>query len=122
MTDRPRVLIAEDDPSVRMTLEFVLEDEGFSVLMAEDGAEALRIAGEELPDVILLDQVMPKMDGRGVFSALRSSDATRTIPVLVLTGMAKSTEEEWPGAHFVGKPFSPDDLIERIWSVLGERP
>jgi CheY-like chemotaxis protein len=122
VTDRPKVLIAEDDPSVRMTLEFVLEDEGFSVLMAEDGAEALRIAGEELPDVILLDQVMPKMDGRGVFSALRSSDATRTIPVLVLTGMAKSTEEEWPGAHFVGKPFSPDDLIERIRSVLGERP
>jgi DNA-binding response OmpR family regulator len=116
---RPKVLIAEDDPSVRMTLEYVLEDEGFSVLMAEDGAEALRIAGEELPDVILLDQVMPKMDGKRVFSALRSEDATKTIPVLVLTGMARGPDEEWPGAHFVGKPFSPDDLVQRIRDVLG---
>jgi two-component system, OmpR family, alkaline phosphatase synthesis response regulator PhoP len=116
--NRPKVLIAEDDPSVRMTLEFVLEDEGFSVLSAEDGAEALRIAGEELPDVILLDQVMPKMDGKRVFSALRSTDATRAIPVLVLTGMGRGPEEEWPGAHFVGKPFSPDDLVKRIRDVL----
>lgn len=119
MDSRPKVLIAEDDPSVRMTLEYVLEDEGFSVLMAEDGAEALRIAGEELPDVILLDQVMPKMDGKRVFSALRSEDATKTIPVLVLTGMARGPDEEWPGAHFVGKPFSPDDLVQRIRDVLG---
>jgi two-component system alkaline phosphatase synthesis response regulator PhoP len=116
---RPKVLIAEDDPSVRMTLEFVLEDEGFSVLMAEDGIEALRIAGEELPDVILLDQMMPKMDGKRVLDALRSTDATRRIPVLVLTGMGRDTEEEWAGAQFVGKPFSPDDLIERIRGVLG---
>jgi DNA-binding response OmpR family regulator len=104
-----------------MTLEFVLEDEGFSVLMAEDGAEALRLAGEELPDVILLDQIMPKIDGKGVYDALRSADATSSIPVLVLTGMARTTPEEWPGAHFVGKPFSPDDLIERIHAVLKDR-
>jgi CheY-like chemotaxis protein len=120
VNERPKVLIAEDDASVRMTLEFVLEDEGFSVLTAEDGAEALRIAGQELPDVILLDQVMPKMDGKRVFSALRSEDATRAIPVLVLTGMGRGPEEEWPGAHFVGKPFSPDDLVQAIRDVLGD--
>lgn len=120
MNERPKVLIAEDDASVRMTLEFVLEDEGFSVLTAEDGAEALRIAGQELPDVILLDQVMPKMDGKRVFSALRSEDATRAIPVLVLTGMGRGPEEEWAGAHFVGKPFSPDDLVQAIRDVLGD--
>ena len=59
----PKVLVAEDDPSVRMTIEFVLEDEGFEVHMAEDGAQALRIATELLPDIILLDQIMPKMNG-----------------------------------------------------------
>jgi CheY-like chemotaxis protein len=115
---KPLVLIAEDDPSVRMTLEFVLEDEGFDVLIAEDGEAALRAAGDRIPDVILLDQMMPKMDGRQVLLALRQDEATSSIPVLVLSGMARGGEEDWPGAQFVGKPFSPEDLIERIRQVI----
>jgi DNA-binding response OmpR family regulator len=115
---KPLILIAEDDPSVRMTLEFVLEDEGFDVLMAEDGEAALRAAGDRIPDVILLDQMMPKMDGKQVLSALKQDEATSAIPVLVLSGMARGAEEDWPGAHFVGKPFSPEDLIERIREVI----
>ena len=101
-----------------MTLEFVLEDEGFDVLIAEDGEAALRAAGDRIPDVILLDQMMPKMDGRQVLLALRQDEATSSIPVLVLTGMARGGEEDWPGAQFVGKPFSPEDLIERIRHVI----
>jgi len=115
---KPLVLIAEDDPSVRMTLEFVLEDEGFDVLIAEDGEAALRAAGDRLPDVILLDQMMPKMDGKQVLLALKKDLATSSIPVLVLSGMARGAEEEWPGAEFVGKPFSPEDLIDRIRYAL----
>jgi CheY-like chemotaxis protein len=117
-TSKPLVLIAEDDASVRMTLEFVLEDEGFDVLIAEDGEAALRAAGDRIPDVILLDQMMPKMDGRQVLLALRQDEATSSIPVLVLSGMARGGEEDWPGAQFVGKPFSPEDLIERIRQVI----
>jgi CheY-like chemotaxis protein len=120
--DRQKVLVAEDDASVRMTLEFVLEDEGFEVLLAEDGQQALERALAELPDVILLDQIMPKMDGKEVLQALRADESTANIPVLVLTGMARGSSEEWPGAHFVGKPFSPDDLVERIRSVLAGDP
>jgi DNA-binding response OmpR family regulator len=116
--DKPVVLVAEDDSSVRMTLEFVLVDEGFDVLMAGDGEEALRLALAETPDIILLDQIMPKMDGKEVLRALRADDSTKDIPVLVLTGMARGTDEEWPGARFVGKPFSPDDLVAHIRSVL----
>jgi DNA-binding response OmpR family regulator len=103
---------------VRMTLEFVLEDEGFSVVLAEDGEQALALALSETPDVILLDQIMPKLDGKQVLTALRESASTRDIPVLVLTGMARGAPEDWPGAHFVGKPFSPDELVERIRKVL----
>ncbi len=114
----PLVLVAEDDASVRMTIEFVLVDEGFEVVMASDGVEALELARSRIPDVILLDQIMPKMDGKEVLQALRSEDATRDIPVLVLTGMSQGPEDEWPGAHFVGKPFSPDELLDRIRSVL----
>jgi CheY-like chemotaxis protein len=119
-SERPLVLVAEDDPSVRMTLEFVLEDEGFDVLVAEDGEAALRVAEDRIPDVILLDQMMPKMDGKQVLLALKQDEATSSIPVLVLSGMARGDEEEWPGAQFVGKPFSPEDLIERIRHVIRE--
>lgn len=110
----PKVLVAEDDASVRLTIEFVLEDEGFEVFLAEDGEQALKIAQAELPDVILLDQIMPKLDGKQVLHALRADESTKDIPVFVLTGMARGAPEEWPGASFVGKPFSPDDLVRLI--------
>jgi DNA-binding response OmpR family regulator len=115
---RPVVLIAEDDPSVRMTLEFVLEDEGFDVLAAEDGVEALKIATSERPNVILLDQMMPRMNGKELLAALRSDSATSSIPVFVLSGMTRASSDEWAGAHFIGKPFSPDELVERIRGAL----
>jgi DNA-binding response OmpR family regulator len=115
----PKVLVAEDDPSVRMTLEFVLADEGFEVLLASDGEQALRLATETLPDVILLDSVMPKMGGKEVLAALRAHAPTSGIPVLVLTGMDRESGEEWTGALFVGKPFSPEELVAQIRKVLG---
>ncbi|HEX2296692.1 MAG TPA: response regulator [Actinomycetota bacterium] len=113
----PLVLVAEDDFNVRLTLEIVLEDAGFEILLAADGEEALRAARESAPDVILLDQVMPKLDGKQVLHALRQDEATRDIPVLVLSGMER-VPAEWPGAHFVGKPFSPEDLVGRIRALL----
>lgn len=113
----PKVLVAEDDPSVRMTISFVLEDEGFDVSCAEDGEEALRMAKADPPDVILLDSIMPKMDGQEVLMQLRAEVSTRDIPVVVLTGMSPDPVN-WPGAHFVGKPFSPDALVARIRGLL----
>lgn len=117
----PKVLVAEDDASVRMTIEFVLKDEGFDVLLAGDGEEALQVAKESLPDVILLDQIMPKMDGKECLTALRDHPSTSAIPVLVLTGMARGEPQDWPGAHFVGKPFSPEVLVQRIRTILDAR-
>jgi CheY-like chemotaxis protein len=114
----PVVLVAEDDASVRLTLEFVLKDGGYEVLFAHDGEEALRLAQTSLPSAILLDQVMPKMDGKEVLSALRDDEATAQIPVFVLTGMDRGPAEEWEGAHFVGKPFSPSDLLSQLKSAI----
>lgn len=116
--DKPIVLVAEDDASVRMTIEFVLRDEGFEVVLVSDGEQALKFAKTMGPDAILLDQMMPKLDGREVLSALREDEKTRDIPVFVLSGMSRSPGD-WPGAHFVGKPFSPDDLVDRIRKALG---
>jgi DNA-binding response OmpR family regulator len=116
---KPVVLVAEDDPSVRMAIEYVLEGEGFEVLVAEDGERALAMARTKSPDAILLDQMMPKLDGKQVLLKLKESETTAEIPVLVLTGMSRGAPGEWPGAHFVGKPFAPDDLVECIRGVLG---
>jgi DNA-binding response OmpR family regulator len=121
--ERPLVLIAEDDAGVRMTLEFVLEDEGFDVVAAADGEQALSVALDRRPDAILLDQRMPKMTGKQVLSALRASDAMADTPVFVLSGMdptldGEGVAVEWPGAHFVGKPFDPDTLVAEIRRAL----
>ena len=113
------VLVAEDDPSIRLALELMLKYEGFDVVFAEDGVKALEVAKNDLPDVILLDHVMPKMDGKEVFAALKDHEATSEIPVLVLTGMARTDSSDWQGADFIGKPFSPDELVERIRGAIG---
>jgi two-component system, OmpR family, response regulator ResD len=112
------VLVAEDDPSVRMTLEFVLVDEGFDVLFAENGRQALDLALSEDLDCILLDQLMPIMDGTEVLAKLRQNERTKGLPVFVLSGMARKGPEDWGDAFFVGKPFSPEDLVSRIKNVL----
>lgn len=114
------MLVAEDDPSVRLAIEFVLKYEGFDILFAQDGEQALRVALESVPDVILLDQLMPKMDGLEVFGELKSNESTSTIPVLVLSGVVEEQQDGWDGAEFVGKPFSPEDLVERIRAVVKE--
>jgi DNA-binding response OmpR family regulator len=118
--NRPVVLVVEDDASVRMTLSFVLEDEGFAVLEAEDGEEALRLATSERPNVILLDSVMPKLGGPQVLAALKENEVTSEIPVFILSGMTPRADTDWAGAHFIGKPFSPDELVTKIRAVLPE--
>jgi DNA-binding response OmpR family regulator len=120
MSDKPVVLVAEDDPSVRMAIELVLKLEGFEVLFARDGEQALRVARDTKPDCILLDQVMPKMGGREVLGALKSNESTSDIPVLVLSGLVNDGKDEWQGADFVGKPFSPDELIQRIRTIVSD--
>ncbi|MGH2777101.1 MAG: response regulator [Actinomycetota bacterium] len=125
---RPVILVAEDDESVRMTLEFVLEDEGFEVLTAADGREALGTALTRVPDAILLDQMMPKLNGKQVLDALQLREETRSIPVFILSGMDPSLRlpgvegdiaDQWAGAQFVGKPFDPEELVASIRRALG---
>ncbi|MFN2594959.1 MAG: response regulator [Actinomycetota bacterium] len=112
------VLVAEDDDGVRMTIQFVLEDEGFKLLMAKNGEEALELARAHQPDVILLDNLMPKMDGKAVFAELQADERTSSIPVLVMSGMSSGDPGEWPGARFVGKPFRPEELVDEIRKAL----
>jgi CheY-like chemotaxis protein len=118
LVEEPLVLIAEDDPNVRMTIELVLEGEGFRTLLAADGEQALQLATTELPDMILMDQSMPKIGGKQVLASLRQREQTREIPVLILSGKSWGSPEDWPGAQFLGKPFNSDELLRRIRQAL----
>jgi CheY-like chemotaxis protein len=91
-TDGKRVLLVEDDRFLRRACEKSLRQQGFAVSTAADGEEGLRASRAELPDLILLDILMPKLNGIEVLRALRSDENTRAIPVIVLTNSSKETD------------------------------
>ena len=121
MVDR-RILIVEDDPDIVEVLRFNLGREGFDVLAAQDGVEGVNLASKSNWDLILLDLMMPRMDGLEVCERLRADERTRTTPIIMLT--AKGEEADivqglQKGADdYVTKPFSPKEIIARINAVL----
>ena len=119
MTRDRRVLVVDDEPHIRGFLMLVLEDEGYSVETATDGCEALTKAGECVPDVILLDVVMPVLDGAGFLRACRASPAFSHVPVLLMSAGNERIEADTLGAQGVlAKPFDLDRLIRELESVL----
>lgn len=119
MTQANTVLIADDDPSLRLVITALLQEEGFNVLQAEDGAECLRVAYDRHPDVILLDIMMPNKDGREVCKKLREFSS---VPIIMLTALSMEKEKVdrlLEGADdYVTKPFNNDELVARIRAVL----
>lgn len=122
---RLRVLLVDDDPLVRGLLREVLADASYDIDEAADGVEAIRLAGENLPDVIVLDVMMPGLNGFEVCRRLRSDprlDGSRIV-MLTARGSARDREEGVrAGADaFFSKPFSPLDLIETVSDVAHVR-
>jgi DNA-binding response OmpR family regulator len=116
-----RVLVADDEPAITTLMADMLAYAGFGVLRAHGGAEALTLARTERPDVILLDVMMPDLDGRDTCRALKMDLALRHIPV-VLFSSADERDVHWRGAGadaFLQKPFSIRALPDFIHSVLG---
>ncbi len=96
-----KVLLVEDSKFLRMANERALSKAGFVVSTAADGEEALRIANDKLPDIILLDMMLPKLSGTEVLKALKGNPATMDIPVIVLTSLSKMNEDKLLGAGAV---------------------
>jgi DNA-binding response OmpR family regulator len=120
------VLVADDEEDIRALVAFRLQRAGYDVITAADGEEALALATTQLPDLIVLDMMMPKATGLEVTRSLRGQDSTKDIPVILLTARAQEADVasgfEAGADDYVKKPFSPKDLQSRIQTLLERRP
>jgi two-component system alkaline phosphatase synthesis response regulator PhoP len=119
-----KVLVADDEVPIVRIAQMNLRRRGFEVITAYDGREALEKVRSERPDVIVLDVMMPHMDGFAVLERLKENPDMREIPVIMLTVRAQDADiahgEESGAARYVTKPFNPLDLIALIEEVLGQ--
>lgn len=121
-----KLLIADDEPHIRMLLEQTLEDledDGVTLLVAADGEQALAMIRAELPDVVFLDVMMPKLNGFDVCHAVRADPALASISVVLLTAKGQETDrqkgQEAGADLYLTKPFDPDELHATARRLLG---
>lgn len=115
------ILIADDEPDLRLLLQTTLEDPDYRILEASDGEAALHLIRQERPDVVILDRMMPRMTGFDVAHAVLADPATRHVPLILLTALDKPTNEEGsvPDVFaYLVKPFSPLQLLEKVQEAL----
>jgi len=118
-----KILFIEDESTLQKTFSDILKDEGYEVLNAFDGEEGLRLAQQELPDLILLDLILPKMHGFDVLKSLKENPETKDIPVIVLTNLEATTDIEKAlelGAttYLIKANYSLKEILEKIKSAL----
>jgi len=116
------VLIVEDDPDIVELLQYTLEREGYPVMVAQNGERGLAEAQRRKPGLILLDLMLPGLDGLEVCKALKGNDSTKGIPIVMLTAKGEESDVvlglEFGADDYVRKPFSPRELVARIRTVL----
>jgi two-component system phosphate regulon response regulator PhoB len=118
----PHVLVVEDEDALATLLQYNLEKEGYDVALAQDGEEALILVDERLPDLVVLDWMLPKVSGIEVCRRLRSRAETRNVPIILLTARGEETDRirglDTGADDYVVKPFSMSELTARIRAVL----
>lgn len=122
MADARKVLVADDDVVVRELIVFRLEMSGYEVVEADDGEAAVRLAAEHRPDLVIMDVMMPALNGFEATAKLRAQPETARIPVLLLTAKAMEADVERGFAagadDYIKKPFSPQELAAKIDALL----
>ena len=125
MSRLPLALIADDDPDILMLIALTLERDGYEVVTATNGLDALESALDRVPHLVVLDLMMPGIDGCEVTRRLRAEEATRDVPILIVTAFAEEAQAAMAlaaGADaYVRKPFSPRDLLAKTASLVLER-
>jgi DNA-binding response OmpR family regulator len=127
MTDKiRRILCIEDEPEMIDLIRLILSRKGFEVLGASGGEDGIYKVRREKPDLVLLDLMMPFVDGWEVYQQMKADEATKNIPVIVVTAKAQSIDKVL-GLHiakvddYIAKPFSPKDLINSVERVLAKK-
>jgi DNA-binding response OmpR family regulator len=119
------LLVVDDDPVIQKLLQVNFEMEGYQVVLAGDGMEALEKAAEVHPDLILLDVMMPRMDGLEAAGRLKADAATASIPIIILSAKAQDADVKAGRAsgadEYMTKPFDPLELLERVGALLERR-
>jgi DNA-binding response OmpR family regulator len=114
----PKILVIDDDQSVRMLVQDVLEVEGYEVRVAEDGFAGLRSIEAQRPDCVVLDVMMPGLDGHAVLQRIRAADGGPDLPVVMLTAAADDAQawKAWTEGvdYFLAKPFDPSELLRYL--------
>jgi DNA-binding response OmpR family regulator len=122
LTDPPLILVADDDPDLLALLRVNLEVEGYAVMCALDGLEALEMAGRMRPALVVLDVMMPGLDGLEVTQRLRADPATENLPIVLLTARGSDPQiwEGWQSGanYYVTKPFDVDQLLGYVANLL----
>ncbi len=123
MTEIKNILCVEDEPEMIDLIRLILNRHGFNVQGADGGREALEMLKAEPPDLVLLDLMMPDVDGWEVYHQMKANEKTKNIPVIVVTAKAQSIDKVL-GMHiakvddYISKPFSPSALLESVQKVL----
>ncbi len=122
MQVKPKIMVVDDEPDALELIEFNLKQAGYDVVTAGDGAAALKKARSASPDLVILDIMLPEIDGFEVCKLLRRDPATAAIPILMLTARAAEIDRvlglELGGDDYVTKPFSPRELVLRVNKIL----
>lgn len=117
------ILIVDDAPNIVLSLEFLMKQEGYTVYTAVDGEEALEKVRAHKPNLVLLDVMMPKLDGYEVCRQIRANPAWQEVRVIMLTAKGRDVERqkglELGADAYITKPFSTRDLMEKVNTVLG---
>jgi two-component system alkaline phosphatase synthesis response regulator PhoP len=120
--DHKKILIADDNENIRDALTYLLEDEGYELLLAKDGADTLRKVRERKPDILFLDIMMPEINGYDVCRTIKNDPDLKSIYVIMLTAKGQVAEQERGkevGAdEYIVKPFSPMEILARVKSLL----
>jgi len=122
LTTMPRILLVDDDPAILRLLDVNFRMEGFDVDAASHGEDALAVVARTTPDVIVLDLMLPGMDGREILQRLRADPATAEVPVIFLTARGRDDVAAGEAERYVQKPFDTVDLVATVRSLLEGGP
>ncbi len=122
MSDVKKILVVDDDPYILMSLEFLMKKNGFEVMVARNGTEALEIVEKQVPDIVLLDIMMPDVDGYAICKYIKSSKKLKEAKVVFMSAKSKESDiqkgYDLGASLYVTKPFSTRQLLKQVQELI----